>query len=50
MDNLEFQVENSQDGLRDNLPGALDEIKVKKKRYKVRKKEGRKGKETLINS
>ena len=31
VDNLEFQVENSQDGLRDNLPGALDEIKVKKK-------------------
>ena len=30
VDNLEFQVESSQDGLQDNLPGALDDIKVPK--------------------
>jgi len=29
VDNLEFQVESSQDGLQDNLPGALDDIKVR---------------------
>ena len=28
VDNLEFQVESSQEGLEENLPAALNEIKV----------------------